>query len=52
MRTAALMSEGSPLIPAVLIAITNGERAAVESFRSKSGWLEGTISPMMNTPPT
>lgn len=51
MRIAALMTEGKLLIPAVLMAITKGERAAVDVARSRSGWLEGTMSPMMKAPP-
>lgn len=34
---AALMTDGRPLIPAVLIAMTKGDLAAVEVFNDKSG---------------
>ena len=50
-KSAALMTEGRPLIPAVLIAITKGELAAVEVSRRRSGFEEGTRRPMMVTPP-
>ena len=50
-RIAALMTAGKPLIPAFLMAITKGDRAAVELPRSKSGLLDGTMSPITNAPP-
>jgi hypothetical protein len=48
---AALIAEGSPLIPAILIAITNGDLAAVLVFKFRSESLYGTSKPMMVTPP-
>lgn len=34
---AALMTEGSPLMPAVRMAMTNGDLAALLAFRLRSG---------------
>ena len=45
------MTEGRPLIPAVLMAMTNGDFAAVLAFKFKSGSVYGTSRPMMVTPP-
>ena len=45
------MTEGRPLIPAVLIAMTKGDFAASDVVSWRSGWLEGTRRPMMVTPP-
>ncbi len=50
-KRAALMTDGRPLIPAVLIAMTKGDFAASEVVRLRSGWLDGTRRPMMMTPP-
>ena len=36
-RIAALITDGKPLIPAVLMAITNGDRAAVDVASRRSG---------------
>lgn len=47
--SAALITEGRPLIPARRIAMTNGEPSAVP-LCARSGSLEGTRSPMMNVP--
>ena len=48
-RSAALMTEGRPLIPAVLIAITKGDPAALEVVSWRSGLSEGTSREMMVT---
>jgi hypothetical protein len=45
-------TEGRYLIPARLIAITNGEDEALEELRLNKGLLEGTSNPMTKTPPT
>ena len=50
-RRAALMTEGKPLMPAVLIAITKGDLAAVLACRFKSGLVYGTSKPITVTPP-
>ena len=50
-KSAALMTDGRPEMPAVLMAITKGDFAAVEAFKLRSGWFEGTRRPMMVTPP-
>ena len=49
--SAALMTDGRPLMPAVLIAMTKGDLAAVEVLRFRSGWLYGTNNPIIVTPP-
>lgn len=49
-RSAALITDGRPLIPAVLIAITNGDLAAVELDKARSGWFDGTVNPITNVP--
>ena len=50
-KRAALMTDGSPLMPAVLIAMTKGDFAASEVLRLRSGLVEGTRRPIMITPP-
>lgn len=50
-RRAALMTEGRPLIPAVLIAMTNGDFAAVDVSKLRPSAFDGTSKPMMMTPP-
>ena len=45
------MTEGKPLIPAVLIAMTKGDFAASDWVKLRSGWFDGTRRPMMMTPP-
>lgn len=50
-RRAALMTDGRPLIPACLIAMTNGDFAAFEVVNERSGWLKGTRRPMIKVPP-
>ena len=48
----ALMTEGSPLIPDLEMAMTNGEAAAVPLcvLSPKLGSLDGTSKPMTNVP--
>ena len=46
-----MIKDGSPLIPAFLMAMTNGDAAAVLSVRVSPGELEGTKRPMTVTPP-
>ena len=48
---AAFTTDGNPLIPAALMAMTNGDLAAVEVASCKSGLLEGTRRPMTKVPP-
>jgi hypothetical protein len=43
-------TEGRTLIPALWIAITNGDEAAVPSSKSRPGWFEGTRRPMTKVP--
>lgn len=50
-RMAAFITLGRPFIPAALIAITNGDFAAVEVTKSSPSLLEGTRRPMMKVPP-
>ena len=50
-KSAALMTDGSPLIPAFLIAMTKGDFAALDSLRLRLGLFEGTSRPIMVTPP-
>lgn len=51
-RITAFKIEGRYLIPARLIAITNGDDEALEELRLNNGLLEGTSNPMTKTPPT
>lgn len=46
----ALLTDGSPLIPAFLIAITKGDDAAVPPSKFKPLAFEGTKIPMMKVP--
>jgi len=52
-RSAALITDGNPPIPAFRIAITNGEADAVPAAPPElsAGSLEGTRSPMTVVPP-
>lgn len=50
-RIAAFITEGSPFIPAVLIAITNGDRAPVDVVDLRDALFDGTNKPMTNVPP-
>lgn len=50
-RITAFRIEGRYLIPARLIAITNGDDEAFEESRLKRGLSEGTSNPMTKTPP-
>lgn len=47
--SAALMTDGNPLMPALFMAITKGDPAAVE-LRFKSGLFEGTSRLITKTP--
>jgi len=49
-RRQALITDGKPLIPAVLMARTKGDAAAVFSVRLSPSELEGTKRPMIVTP--
>ena len=49
-RRQALIKDGRPLIPAFLMAMTEGDAAAVLSVRLSPSELEGTKRPMMVTP--
>jgi hypothetical protein len=48
-RIAAFITDGNPVKPAALIAMTKGLAAAVPSERLRLGLSEGTRRPMMNT---
>ena len=48
---AAFTTEGKPLIPASLMAITNGDFAAVETDSCRSLSVDGTSRPTMKVPP-
>lgn len=48
-RSAALMTDGRPLMPALRMAMTKGEENAVDSA-PRSRLFEGTSRPMMNVP--
>jgi len=50
-RRQALIKDGKPLIPAVLMAMTKGDAAAFFTVRLSPGELEGTKRPMTVTPP-
>ena len=45
------MTEGRPLMPAVLMAMTNGDFAAVLVAKFRSFVVYGTSRPIMVTPP-
>jgi hypothetical protein len=49
-RIAALTTDGSPEMPAFLIAITKGEEAAVPSDKLSPGSSAGQMRPMTNVP--
>jgi len=49
-RRQALINDGRPLIPAVLMARTKGDAAAVFSVRLSPSALEGIRRPMIVTP--
>ena len=51
-RKAAFTTDGRPLIPAVLIAMTNGDFAAVDDVRLRSEFVYGTTKPIIVTPQT
>ena len=48
----ALMTEGNPLMPDLVIAMTKGEAAAVPLFAPRPGSLDGTSKPIVNVPRT
>jgi len=49
-RRQALIKDGRPLIPAVLMAMTKGDAAAFFAVRLSPSELEGTKRPMTVTP--
>ena len=44
-------TDGNPLIPACLMAITKGDDVAVPVLKVRSAWLEGTKRPITVVPP-